>query len=370
MSFGFCKENDAYCCDAVVMHDDAYQTAVMYDVKYCEEMEMIYDEELLDIDNVIYISAKLHEYADSFIKRANLLIDAKTYDSTHSLYKQNLTGIAASIPSYEPFPGAVLHNSRCPKEEEDPGGNDFNLKPESIVFPLAVSALASTFGLLLYASQCHVWVAVKAKVGTELDDDDAHLALRANIEMMTPSKIIQELESSDVNRAQLSAAVNMLPDKSGLVDLMFQNSCSLYSINRGMVYSSLSVSDLYFLVKYCHASPDLTSIYVTDDMLDDDDVKDVLVQALMRYPRNRRLAITCARTKNEMGDELFSLFRFLGLEDDEITTESTNLIEGLNMEEITLSLSEMNRKKTNERIQGRSMISLDLENGSHYSGVQ
>ena len=75
------------CCDAAIVHEDAYNVAIDFDLVYCENMKILLDEVLLKVDNVIYISATLGDYAKDFVRQVNILIDAGTYSEIHQAFK-------------------------------------------------------------------------------------------------------------------------------------------------------------------------------------------------------------------------------------------------------------------------------------------
>eukprot|EP00814_Leptocylindrus_danicus_P000676 CAMPEP_0116006376 /NCGR_PEP_ID=MMETSP0321-20121206/1695_1 /TAXON_ID=163516 /ORGANISM="Leptocylindrus danicus var. danicus, Strain B650" /LENGTH=935 /DNA_ID=CAMNT_0003474925 /DNA_START=114 /DNA_END=2922 /DNA_ORIENTATION=+ len=346
------------CCDAAIVHEDAYRVATAFDLVYCTSMKMLLDEVLMKVDNVIYISASLGEYAKDFIQEVNVLIEAGSYNELHRYFKSLVDNKEISPPDY---PDLRWHGNKCPSETDEPDGEELNLGPFQLLFPLCLSMAATTLGLLFHLGRKKVRVLVQAKVGKELSEDNEDFALRRTIEAMPASKIVKELKSfGTTDHDKLSAAVDSLPDKSALVDLMFQSCCSVYSINRDIVYNALAISELCDLMEYCDSSLGLKSARITDKMLDDDNIKEKLVRGLMTHPRSRRLALTCARQKEEVGAEEFSVLVFLGIQKvtDEEMSESSTLLQKAGSEYAeskSYSIASINRRMMDARIQSRAL---------------
>ena len=62
--------------------------------------------------------------------------------------------------------------------------------------------------------------------------------------------IYTELKELEVDDSVVSEAVNQLPDKSALADLLFESKCSWYSTSYRLVESVLSIFELLKLVDY------------------------------------------------------------------------------------------------------------------------
>mmetsp|Transcript_4112 Transcript_4112/g.6269 ORF Transcript_4112/g.6269 Transcript_4112/m.6269 type:complete len:497 (-) Transcript_4112:98-1588(-) len=345
------------CCDAAIVHEDAYRVATAFNLEYCKRMKMLLDEVLMKVDTVIYISASLNEYATDFIGGLNVLIEAGTYNELHRDFK-SLVDNEQILP---PDSSLRWHGNKCPSESDEPDGEELNLGPFQLLFPLCFSMAATTLGLLFHLCTKKARVLVQAKVGKELSEDNEDFALRRTIEAMPASKIVKELKSlGTTDHDELSAAVDSLPDKSALVDLMFQSCCSVYSINRNMVYNTLAISELCELMEYCDSVLGLKSARITDKMLDDDNIKEKLVRGLMTHPRSRRLALTCARQKEEAGAEEFSVLVFLGIQisTDEEMSESSTLLQKAGSEYAeskSFSIASINRRMMDSRIQSRTL---------------
>ena len=213
------------CCDAAIVHEDAYNVAIDFDLVYCENMKILLDEVLLKVDNVIYISATLGDYAKDFVRQVNILIDAGTYSEIHQAFKVDFKN-GNKPPS--PSPDLKWHHEKCPSASQEPNGEELTLGAFQLLFPLCFSTFATTLGLLCYFKKKMVGVVVQAKVGNEFSENEEDLALHRTIQAMSASNIAKELKSSGVDRDQLSAAVDSLPDKAPLVDLMFQSCCSVF----------------------------------------------------------------------------------------------------------------------------------------------
>ena len=107
--------------------------------------------------------------------------------------------------------------------------------------------------------------------------------------------IYTELKELEVDDSVVSEAVNQLPDKSALADLLFESKCSWYSTSYRLVESVLSIFELLKLVDYFVQE---SLIPFLKNVLDSSrDPKSFLIKALIKEDISIIKAINAAQVK-------------------------------------------------------------------------
>ena len=117
-----------------------------------------------------------------------------------------------------------------------------------------------------------------------------------------------ELKELEVDDSVVSEAVNKLPDKSALADLLFESKCSWYSTSYRLVESVLSIFELLKLVDYFVQEG---LIPFPKNVLDSSrDPKPFLIEALFKEEISMSKTIDAAQVKEGM-ESSFDINKFL-----------------------------------------------------------
>lgn len=292
-------ELDAGNCDAIVIHEDAYNYATSLNTTYCKDFKILMDDILLNVDNVVMMSTSLGEYTRDFIDTINLFIDHDTYATIHNGYKEELI---------------VSRDGLCPREEEEPEGDFFELRLDHLLVPIVVTFLFTTIALLMKViKQCLKDDALKSVFDDEESDIGIaeELLARMEFEDMPPLELISYLKFMKIDQMEIADALDLLPDKSELVNLCVQ---AKFTSGEQMIYL-LSTSEVFEILEvYSNRMASMNGIdedgsmqlanegnahFTLTGINDERDPKSRLIKELMIYPTAKALALSVAKKKEK-----------------------------------------------------------------------
>lgn len=293
-------ELDAGNCDAIVIHEDAYNYATSLNTTYCKDFKILMDDILLNVDNVVMMSTSLGEYTRDFIDTINLFIDHDTYATIHNGYKEELI---------------VSRDGLCPREEEEPEGDFFELRLDHLLVPIVVTFLFTTIALLMKViKQCLNDDALKSVFDDEESDIGIaeELLARMEFEDMPPLELISYLKFMKIDQMEIADALDLLPDKSELVNLCVQ---AKFTSGEQMIYL-LSTSEVFEILEvYSNRMASMNGIdedgsmqlanegnahFTLTGINDERDPKSRLIKELMIYPTAKALALSVAKKKKSL----------------------------------------------------------------------
>ena len=255
-SLGTTYDDDT--CNIIMLPLEDYEIIVAHDDSYCDSTKILLDDVSVIINNVIMINPHL-DFVDELVTRIDENIDNGLYSMVYNRYYHamkevnfdkaksdenqidsfNIRNLLKSTGLQSSFETKDM--SFC-SHDADSDNENVTLSVKELAFPLTVTFLCSSIGLLSYLIS-------KSMRDEKIYMKDNTDELRTRISSMTPEDIYFCLEHVDsIEKDEINAALNMLPDKSGLVDLMWKHKYSRYNNMRESLMK-LNISDIVSIFK-------------------------------------------------------------------------------------------------------------------------
>jgi len=276
---------DSKPCDAAVVTKDAFNVATYSDKSgICDKVTLLTGEVIMTVPNVIFFSPLYGKISTDFIENVNIMIDVGEYKALHEKFRDQ-------------FEMELGGDEKCLEVDND-DGDDVSLTWRHLLSPLILSMLGSGIALLLHTvTRTRVLQESERLFGISHEGKDADIILRKRIENMTAADLLTEITELGISQDQISSAINELPDKRSLINLLFKEKCSQYSSEFNFVSEMLSIYELYVLSLYC------TNHIVFDGSLDlvleEKSPKDKIVEVLLENKRTNGVVISAARAKRD-----------------------------------------------------------------------
>eukprot|EP00816_Leptocylindrus_hargravesii_P012834 CAMPEP_0196825136 /NCGR_PEP_ID=MMETSP1362-20130617/92867_1 /TAXON_ID=163516 /ORGANISM="Leptocylindrus danicus, Strain CCMP1856" /LENGTH=1154 /DNA_ID=CAMNT_0042205513 /DNA_START=183 /DNA_END=3647 /DNA_ORIENTATION=- len=280
-------------CEGVLISADAFIYLQQKDETICHGLKILLTKTLLTVENVIPTYELLGDVGQEFIRKTNVLIEEGVYADWHSIYSDRFEklnaertnnnsrmlrggkgkgkGSAAAAGSQNTAQSAI---GSCGSSDEI-DLDKFQLSDIHLLMPISLSLTCSTVGLVMFlVKRVKESDAVQSKAAAviALNEKDEERLLRQGLRKMSPSNLVAELEKDEaVRAADIEAAVNQLPDKTELLELVFLSKCTE---NRRDYYviKNLNVSELCKVVDYYNSAfvttAQSSSLYDEDQHID------------------------------------------------------------------------------------------------------
>lgn len=239
---------------------------------------------LILLKHFIFLTLDLTRMKLSSSNKVNNLIDLGMYTEIHENFRQYL------------FNG----EHSCEEGSEEPIGDSFQLNFYALCFPVFVSTLFTSFGLWLHCTKRSNRLKVRKSMGQVLTEAEQDIILRGKLESTSPSNLYRQGILLHIDEEILANAVNDLPNRKVLEDLIFDKKASKYRRDM-IILSELSAMDLYQILVSC--SKVKSSQKSADQCIDDsDDPKHSLIEEIMKCPACLDTAISKAYENNDVDD--------------------------------------------------------------------
>jgi len=224
---------------------------------------------------------------ESFTKNGRLLEAISSSSSAESLQTSESTLVIDENHIYS--------YCKVDKDKDD----DSVLTAGDLSLPLIITFTCSTIGILTFVIE-----KIRNKDKMILGEEEVlreKLCRLSTGEILSELNLVEELEKSDVD-----AALDMLPDRSGIIELLLQSKLSSLSKYRGILMS-MSTSELYDL--FLEVSNDKYNLSVIeeqplmfDDVLSDEKPKKAMINIILKDAdkTNRAIDILNARCKDKL----------------------------------------------------------------------
>ena len=234
---------DDQTCNIILLPSTDYEILVTQNEVYCKTTKILTDDISVTIDNVIMVNPHL-EYVDELVKWMNDYIENGLYEYITNVYYNSMKNFDfdISLVAME-MENNITRNLRSSAaisssstEILDPfcSNDDINdseptLSVTELTFPLMLTFLCSTLGLIsFYIGRCSCYPQKRNKIIVDTDDDES--SLRAMIMSMPIKDIYSKLLHIDsVSKCDIHEALESLPNKSRLVDLLLKINRSCYT---------------------------------------------------------------------------------------------------------------------------------------------
>jgi len=280
---------DSKPCDAAVVTKDAFNVATYSDKSgICDKVTLLTGEVIMTVPNVIFFSPLYGKISTDFIENVNMMIDIGEYKTFHEEFRNQF--------------GMELGGDQKCFEVDNDSGDDVSLSWRHLLSLLILSMLGSVIALFLHTvTRTRVLQESERLFGTIHEGKDADIILRKRVENMTAADILFEITELGVNQDLISSAINELPDKRPLINLLFKEKCSQYSSQFDFVSGMLSIYELYVLSLYC--TNHIVFDGSLDIILDEKSPKEKLIEVLLENMRTNEVVISAARAKRDnIGD--------------------------------------------------------------------
>ena len=292
-------------CDVVLVSLDAYTAA-----RSCTGHKILKDEVILTLDNVLPTMELLDQWGSELLSIVNKRISDGSYMTIHSRMKNQISG--------------------C----------DFNASGKSdlvqltffhLLAPFVMSLVFTTLGLLMFLKNRErtlKWKEMVAdRVGVSLKDQEADELVLLEIKRLGATKIVRQLTEMSIPKETLVDAINSLPDKEILENLLFHHKCSSHRRDYDTI-NTLTMIELCTVIGACddknnsetpentppRGSEELQNLLPVESLPipanvlyggqiyenilnDDEDPKGKLIEYIISKPAARRLALYCGRAK-------------------------------------------------------------------------
>jgi len=263
-------------CDSVIVSSAAYEAAARKNADlYCSREVMLRDELLLSADIILPISANLNSLGSELRDRMNHMIASEVYMRYHreaqSQYPRKLECFQRTMTT-----------------------NDNALAQSALYIP-AIIACAGSIIALIY----HFSIKKMLTIRANRDKTFKMIRTRAELRSMRPSRLVQKARKHGIPADELKYAMNALPDKKFLVDVVFKAICRDFWADWNIL-AKLRVSDLHEILdsqvnemKSEKAAEEFN--VMIDDALNSSDVKTSLMNLIMSHEDSKNAALSLAR---------------------------------------------------------------------------
>ena len=234
-------------CDTVILPIDSYDYAVTVDNNLCEGLNFLRDKVIMNADVVVAINPRLGTWGDMLLESINEWITNGLYDQWHVYYQSQGNNNYSKDKSKRLLKGAVSGGAIAASSSSSKQGiirrdicgevEEINLETAQLtlnhlIFPIFFSFVCTTVGLVLFYCNRKRTIPLKEKIGRAagkslLSEEEEEYLLLHNLHGQDPLDLYRELQSFGVEAKYLKEALNELPDKSKLVEILFDKKCKV-----------------------------------------------------------------------------------------------------------------------------------------------
>ena len=342
-------------CNVIIIPVSDFEIFAEKDPSLCDESEILPTSEFfVTIETVFYISHHF-QYANEIIEAFDKYIDNGWYNVIFERNFQKLAYNNFDINEFEKFeesingernlarasiyaassssPGSqetgeeTYISSSCPS---DPNENTeaVTLDIAELSFPILITFFCTTLGLI-----CHWTYNCKSsyrdkRIGTKESSTVDHCkstisterskkyifnahtndaSSRKSFSDMSTSDLVKKLQSTQgLSAHDKCAALELLPDRSGIIDLLFDNKALVVEEEENALMESLTLFELQYIAfnaikadRDSNNSEDLNDLspLLWENSLESDNPKQGIIELIMRNAYKKDLALTLAKSK-------------------------------------------------------------------------
>ena len=321
-------------CDVAVVTARQWELAVVRQRNICEKVEVLPNDVIFEVEIGIAYSNLLDRkttddlyeaitymyessyfnYWDDIFYREYVKVMEDSRNKNHNEYRRRYlkggagaggggggggggaAGTAAVSSSASTSQSSPDYLTSVCSDDKFAGSSFYSLDYYHLSMPVVITTGCTTLGLLMF---CY------ARLKEAVVNDEVEV-IENDCLRLTPSELLDSLQTLSVNEDLIKKALNHLPDKSGLVALLVEARISEETRNFRII-SSLEVSELCDILqkedelKSCiQKRNDDTGFNVKEEswklLLNDEDLKDELARRIMQNELLTYVAITRAKS--------------------------------------------------------------------------
>eukprot|EP00816_Leptocylindrus_hargravesii_P005560 CAMPEP_0196826460 /NCGR_PEP_ID=MMETSP1362-20130617/93638_1 /TAXON_ID=163516 /ORGANISM="Leptocylindrus danicus, Strain CCMP1856" /LENGTH=918 /DNA_ID=CAMNT_0042207033 /DNA_START=493 /DNA_END=3249 /DNA_ORIENTATION=+ len=242
-------------CHAAIVPAGSFAQLQKDDARFCKNILILLDKMLLEVDVVVLIYALLGDVGLELRDTINTLIDEGVYSAWHQFYLDRFQKNNRQLQSTQDV-DEVFVDYECRRLEINL--EKFQLSDMHLLMPISLSLFCSTVALAMYVTheiRSTTTFRRKAAQMFDLSEKEEEALVLDELQNTAPSVIVSRLvDLHSVEQGDLDAALDALPDKGMLVDLLSKNiiecSLSLHQRKDFHVIDELTLRELYTLVRY------------------------------------------------------------------------------------------------------------------------
>ena len=284
-------EEDFKKCDALLLPKSHYQIAVAQNATYCDKSRLIVNDFDLPIPNVMYLSQTLNEARPDLLNRINMYIKNGTYTIYyHDKYFHDFKDVDFNVDKYKEDKEEELDGtsrkllgdtlSIANLDDQSDSSNFCStssetelsaMNPKEMSTPIILTLACTLIGMLLYFIE-RKKIKKNGKYNKIHDNPSAKEQHQAELydilntaENLPIRALVTKLNEQNVPSNLISEALNALPDKSSLINLVIEEDLSQAS-RRYEELSKKSISELHTIAEKTLNWGTMDSLLTGDDI--------------------------------------------------------------------------------------------------------
>ena len=141
---------------------------------------------------------------------------------------------------------SYLNNYHVYLLRKEPEGTFVRLDINELVSAFTLTFVCTSMGLILYHGKRSIQLRIKQRLGRKLSEDERDFLLLDYLQRLSSTELIEMCKHTESN--EVVSAVNMLPDKTGLVRLCYESQRSSYAQDYNKIYEAFEIYDLRHMI--------------------------------------------------------------------------------------------------------------------------
>ena len=275
-------------CDAAILPLNHFQRATSENEAYCSNLKLISDDTIMTLPVKLFVSSRLGEIGREIIDNFNILIASGVYDDMSNLERYSVYSNTRRLKSSKgSSTSSQLSTSRNDRICSDSVDEDHIQYTERQLFvPIVTTLVCTTIGLIaFFVSKFKAKLINRDKITPSLLYSIERKLLRDKISTMAPGDVLKQLKMLGADSLRIREAMNMLPEKDLLVDLLLDTQISLIHHD----FDSLMELELYDLYEIASIS----GVQNLDLAIDDTKIpKEKLIEYVLAHDKAKEMALS------------------------------------------------------------------------------